>query len=119
MQTAIRMLTAEESIGGGEAYVNSYNVATKAHRCWQSLGFCPQHDALWPELTTRQHLELYAAVKASPPGTAARMLQLLDLADHAEKLSSELSGGNRRKLSAAIALVAQPKVSFLDEPSSG
>jgi ABC-type multidrug transport system ATPase subunit len=82
------MLTAEESIGGGEALVNSYNVATQAHKCWQSLGFCPQHDALWPELTTTEHLELYAAVKASPPGTAAHMLQTLDLTDHAD---SELS----------------------------
>jgi ABC-type multidrug transport system ATPase subunit len=113
------MLTAEESVGGGEAFVNGFNVATQVQNCWQSLGFCPQHDALWPELTTRQHLELYAAVKSSPPGTATRMLQLLDLVDHAEKMSSDLSGGNRRKLSAAIALVAQPKVSFLDEPSSG
>ena len=43
----------------------------------------------------------------------------LDLADHADKPSKDLSGGNRRKLSAAIALVARPAVSFLDEPSSG
>lgn len=47
------------------------------------------------------------------------MMKTLDLTDHADKPSKELSGGNRRKLSAAIALVARPKVSFLDEPSSG
>ena len=44
------MLTAEESIGAGEAMVNGHDVATAAHKCWESLGFCPQHDALWPEL---------------------------------------------------------------------
>ena len=50
---------------------------------------------------------------------AEHMLRTLDLADHADKPSKDLSGGNRRKLSAAIALVARPAVSFLDEPSSG
>ena len=45
--TTIRMLTAEETIDSGEARVNGYDVATQAHKCWQSLGFCPQHDALW------------------------------------------------------------------------
>lgn len=46
--------------------MNGYDVATQAHKCWESLGFCPQHDALWPELTTRQHLELFARIKHQP-----------------------------------------------------
>ena len=50
------MLTAEESIGAGEAMVNGHDVATAAHKCWESLGFCPQHDALWPELCVEQRL---------------------------------------------------------------
>jgi ATP-binding cassette subfamily A (ABC1) protein 5 len=50
----------------GQAKVNGYDVATQAHKCWESLGFCPQHDALWPELTTRQHLELFARIKHQP-----------------------------------------------------
>ena len=45
--TTIRMLTAEETIDGGEAVVNGFDVATQSHKCWGSLGFCPQHDALW------------------------------------------------------------------------
>ena len=61
---------------------------------------------------------MYSAIK-SQPGMAEHMLRTLDLSDHADKPSKDLSGGNRRKLSAAIALVARPAVSFLDEPSSG
>ena len=96
-------------------------MAAPAGRCWESLGFCPQHDALWPELSCREHLELYARLKGQPDpaAAAAAMMRKLDLVLHAAKPSKDLSGGNKRKLSAAIALVAAPVVSFLDEPSSG
>jgi ABC-type multidrug transport system ATPase subunit len=112
------MLTAEEHIGSGSATISGYDVATQSHKCWQSLGFCPQHDALWPELKTREHLILFASIKneMDPQQVADSMMRRLDLMD---KPSSDLSGGNRRKLSAAIAMIGRPKAIFLDEPSSG
>ena len=72
-------------------------------------------------LSARHHLDLYARLKGKtdPDAAVATMLEKLDLVEHADKMTSEMSGGNRRKLSAAIALVAAPRVSFLDEPSSG
>jgi ATP-binding cassette subfamily A (ABC1) protein 5 len=115
------MLTAEEPIGCGQAAINGYDVGTQAHKCWESLGFCPQHDALWPEIKTSEHLILFAVIKnqANPRQVAEDMMRRLDLTEHADKPSDKLSGGNRRKLSAAIAMVGRPKVMFLDEPSSG
>ena len=70
---------------------------------------CPKNPAGEPAL----------AGAADPDAAVATMLEKLDLVEHADKMTSEMSGGNRRKLSAAIALVAAPRVSFLDEPSSG
>lgn len=88
----IRLLTAEEPIGWGGAAVGGHDVSTAAEKCWQSLGFCPQHDALWPELSVREHLMLFAELKGQPDTAAAAssMLAKLDLELHAEKQSKNL-----------------------------
>jgi ATP-binding cassette subfamily A (ABC1) protein 3 len=89
-----------------------------------STGYCPQFDALLDLLTVREHLELYGRLKGVPLGAeldsaVSRMLSQLRLGDYASRLAYTLSGGNKRKLSVAVALMGQPQILILDEPTTG
>lgn len=87
----------------------------------RNLGICPQHDILFPELTVRQHLEMFADFKGVPSDlvatTANRMIHEVGLFEKANNRSSTLSGGQKRKLSLGIALIGDSKVVILDEPT--
>ena len=87
-------------------------VARAAHH-----SYCPQFDALFPLLTVREHLELYARVKGIPEpqvnAVVASSIQTLGLKAFERKRAGTLSGGNKRKLSVAIALIGSPPIVFL------
>lgn len=89
----------------------------------KSVGICPQHDVLFNQLTVREHLELYAVFKGISSENREREINQImfnmKLAEKEECLIEGLSGGQKRKLSIAIALLGGSKVVFLDEPSSG
>ena len=89
----------------------------------RALGYCPQADPLWPDLTAREHLELVAGLHgvavAEARGRATELLTLLDLLPHAAKQAATLSGGMRRRLAVATALVHRPQCLLLDEPFAG
>ncbi|KAM3497451.1 hypothetical protein MY10362_009201 [Beauveria mimosiformis] len=93
---------------------NSRNASSKKH-----IGVCPQHDAL-DLLTTRQHLVFYAKIRGvhDVNSNVDYLLRRLDLEPHAKTAASKLSGGNKRKLSLAIALMGTPPVLVLDEPTT-
>jgi ABC-type multidrug transport system ATPase subunit len=82
-----------------------------------------QFDALWPDVTAREHLSTYGRIKGYSgdrlKGEVDSMLKKMSLENYADKLAGDFSGGNKRKLSVAIALLADPKVVYLDEPSTG
>ena len=86
----------------------------------RSTGVCPQHDLLWPQLTGREHLLFYGRVKglggAALRAAAAEGLRELGLERQADQRSGSYSGGMKRRLSVAIALVGGPEVAYLDEP---
>lgn len=90
---------------------------------FQLLGYCPQHDALWKNITVREHLQCYASIRGVPyhdiPRVINSYLNGLQIQEHADKQTQQCSGGTRRKLSFAMAMVGNPKVVLLDEPSTG
>ncbi|KAA3678255.1 ATP-binding cassette, subfamily A (ABC1), member 1 [Paragonimus westermani] len=121
--TTFRMLTGSLKPTFGVAYVNGYNVVDQQRQAHRSLGFCPQFDAVHHLLTGRETLTLYARLRGVPehsiPQTVSTLLTDMGLAPHADKVAGAYSGGNRRKLSTAIAILGDPQVIFLDEPTSG
>ncbi|XP_069922915.1 ATP-binding cassette sub-family A member 2 isoform X2 [Oryctolagus cuniculus] len=121
--STFKMLTGDESTTGGEAFVNGHSVLRELLQVQQSLGYCPQFDALFDELTAREHLQLYTRLRGVPWKEEARVvkwaLEKLELTKYADKPAGTYSGGNKRKLSTAIALIGSPAFIFLDEPTTG
>jgi len=110
----------------GEVYIGRHAATAsreERNEALKSLGNCPQVDPLWPTLTGRQHLLFYAKVKGLPPHLcapqAATILRALGFSDFdADKPTDGYSGGMKRKLSLAIALIGSPPTMLLDEPSA-
>jgi ABC-type multidrug transport system ATPase subunit len=82
------------------------------------LGYCPQFDAITPLMTGRENLFFYARVKGIPeediPSRVDQLVHQLDLIAYENQLCGTYSGGNKRKLSVAIALVGNPPIVMLD-----
>ncbi|XP_042278447.1 ATP-binding cassette sub-family A member 2 isoform X1 [Thunnus maccoyii] len=121
--TTFKMLTGDECTTGGEAFINRNSILKDLLRVQQSIGYCPQFDALFDDLTAREHLELYTRLRGIPWKDQERVVQWalekLELSKYADKPSGTYSGGNKRKLSTAIALIGYPSLIFLDEPTTG
>jgi ATP-binding cassette, subfamily A (ABC1), member 3 len=87
------------------------------------MGVCPQHDVLWDDLTVKEHLNFFAGLKGVPKekiaDSVAKIIAEVGLTEKIDVQSRALSGGMKRKLSVAIALIGDSKVVFLDEPTSG
>uniref|UniRef100_A0A5F9C4S8 ABC transporter domain-containing protein n=1 Tax=Oryctolagus cuniculus TaxID=9986 RepID=A0A5F9C4S8_RABIT len=117
------MLTGLIPCSGGKAYINGYEISQDMAQIRKSMGWCPQHDILFDNLTVAEHLSFYAQLKGlSPhkcPEEVKQMLHVLSLEDKRDSRCRFLSGGMKRKLSIGIALIAGSKVLILDEPTSG
>lgn len=87
------------------------------------IGYCPQHDAIFPLMTCLEHLWFYATIKGIPTERRHDIVEecivQLNLMDHRDKPAGTLSGGNKRKLSVAVAIIGNPPIILLDEPSAG
>lgn len=112
-----RMLTGEEEISSGDAYVRGISLKTDMIKVHKMIGYCPQSDALLEELTGAETLEIFARirgyhVKDTPPLTY-RLASDMKFLKHLNKRVGDYSAGNKRKLSTAIALVGNPDVVYL------
>ncbi|XP_013414368.2 LOW QUALITY PROTEIN: ATP-binding cassette sub-family A member 1-like [Lingula anatina] len=121
--TTFKMLTGDETVTKGNAHLAGHSILSEMPSVHQNLGYCPQFDALDMLVTGREHLEFYARLRGVPSSEVKQVAQYcikkLGLIRYADKPAGEYSGGNRRKLSTAIALIGNPPVIFLDEPTTG
>ncbi|OBT78091.1 hypothetical protein VF21_02752 [Pseudogymnoascus sp. 05NY08] len=118
--TVINMIRGELRPSFGDIYVDGVSVLRNPHKARRQLGVCPQDDAV-DNLTVRQTLNFYATVKGLKDisGNVEKVLSALNINSFETTTVTALSGGTRRKLSVAIALLGNPRVLLLDEPSTG
>lgn len=108
------------SDGRGEVFVESISINKRRAAARNFLGVCPQVDAC-DQMTVIEHLRFYARVRgvADIDHNTRKVIHAVGLDKLADRMAAKLSGGNKRKLSLAIALMGNPSVLLLDEPSSG
>ena len=121
--TLIRMLTTLLAPTAGSATVNGFDVITQPNGVRQSIGVIPQAMTSDLELSVKENLLIYAKLYGVPRERRRKLIQeLLDsveLTAWADKPVKNLSGGMRRRVEIARGLVHEPKIFFLDEPTTG
>jgi ABC-2 type transport system ATP-binding protein len=121
--TAIRILTTILAPDGGRAEVLGLDVVGQADQVRQSIGLAGQYAAVDPNLTGRENLRLTGRLAQLPTADARvradELLGRFELTDAADRPARTYSGGMRRRLDVAAALVQRPPVVFLDEPTTG
>jgi len=121
--TTMRMITAEENPSRGNIKIGKHDIESNSSEGFQYLGYCPQFDAVWRKITVREHLETYAAIRGVATKDIKRLTQNimegLRIAEHADKRAEKCSGGTKRKLSYGMAMLGDPKIVLMDEPSTG
>src|SRR5580693_5269253 len=121
--TAVRILTTLLEPDGGRALVEGYDVVHQAAAVRRSIGLAGQSAAIQEELTGRENLEIIGRLyHLSWPRARSRAIELLEqfgLLDAADRAAKTYSGGMQRRLDFAASLTGQPRVLFLDEPTTG
>uniref|UniRef100_A0A182MGR1 ABC transporter domain-containing protein n=1 Tax=Anopheles culicifacies TaxID=139723 RepID=A0A182MGR1_9DIPT len=121
--STFRMLTGDRRITAGDAWVVGYSLRTQLPAVYRKIGYCPQFDALLEDLTGRETMRIFARLRGIPEAAinsiAERLAVELHFAAHLDKRVQAYSGGTRRKLSTALALLGDPVVVYLDEPTTG
>lgn len=121
--TTFKMLTGDENITTGNVYVQGLSMKNDLNEIYKRIGYCPQFDALLDGLTGRQMLRIFSLLRGIPSSQIKHISEdlanLFGFAKHLDKETRHYSGGNKRKLSAAIALMGSPPVAYMDEPTTG
>jgi len=121
--TTLGMLSGDISPTNGRVTLNGFDLMTNPGDALKYFGWCPQFDALIGNLTGREQLIMYCRIKGLKeediPETVNAFLQMLDLEYLADRIVAGYSGGNKRKMSLAVAVIGNPPIVFLDEPSTG
>ncbi|KAM3920831.1 ABC-type organic anion transporter ABCA8-like [Leptodactylus fuscus] len=118
--TTIFMLAGEIKATAGEVVLCD---SQSSDNSTTFLGYCCQDNSLWSDMTVKEHLEIYAAVKGMKKEDGAlairRVSEALELKEHLNKQAKKLSAGVSRKVCFAISMLGNPTIVLLDEPSTG
>ena len=119
--TTVSVLCGEVLPTHGRAKIMGHDVVNDAEEAQQHIGYCPQPDALFENMTPEEHLWLYAGIRGvvEISATVGHLVKSCGLEKRRDVVVGNLSCGDRRKLSVAISLVGSPSVVFLDEPTVG
>ena len=119
--TAINILCGLVKPTGGSAIVCGFDVQKEIQRVKELIGVCPQETAVYPYLTGAENLELFGNLsgvgRKDLKERGSLLLNTLGLTEDAKRVASKYSGGMKRRLSLALALISDPQVIFLDEPT--
>ncbi|XP_052619339.1 phospholipid-transporting ATPase ABCA3-like [Peromyscus californicus insignis] len=121
--TTFQILTGEKTPTTGDVFIDGISIIKNILKVRSKIGYCPQFDALLEYMTGREIMIMYARIWGVPEhqiqSYVNKYLNSLDLEPHSNYLISTYSGGNKRRLSTAIATMGKPSVILLDEPSTG
>ena len=121
--TTIKMLSCLSRPTEGEALVGGYSITKEPEQVKQLIGVSPQETAVAPNLSVKENLELICGIHGfSKEKTQRRIMELtqqFDLDTVLNRKAGKLSGGWQRRVSIAMALISQPQILFLDEPTLG
>ena len=121
--TTIKMLTCLAKPTAGEAFLNGYSITEEPAQVKRLIGVSPQETAVAPNLTVEENLELICGIhgfsKAETKQRIEELSRWFDLETVFHRKAGKLSGGWQRRVSIAMALVNQPEILFLDEPTLG
>jgi ABC-2 type transport system ATP-binding protein len=121
--TTIRMLTGLLTPTGGSGCVGGFDIRTQGESIKEIIGYMSQRFSLYEDLTVEQNLDFYGGIYSIPPerkrARKAWALRMAGLEGREQSLTRELAGGWRQRLALGAAILHEPRMLFLDEPTSG
>merc|ERR1711871_744509 len=121
--TLLHSIQGKHVPAAGDCLIENISSVANSDKARELFGICPQHDVLWGEVSPRQHLVAFANIRGVPKEivetVVTALLERLDISHKANAPSKTLSGGQKRKVSIAMAVIGNPTCVFLDEPTTG
>jgi ABC-2 type transport system ATP-binding protein len=121
--TTIRMLCGILQPSGGSGTVAGFDISTEAELIKENIGYMSQRFSLYEDLTVEENIDFYSGIYKIPAARKRErkewVIEMAGLADHRRSMTADLSGGWKQRLALGCAILHEPPIIFLDEPTSG